>query len=149
MINDSLFRMLQLGHQGYCCSQILVALALETRSETNPALVRSMAGLCNGIGNNGEICGALSGAACLLALYAAKGSDEEQEDERLSLMIAELFEWFEENVAVNYGGPKCSDITGEAFPGKPDMSRCGNIVAETYGKSQEILVNNGFDPAQR
>ena len=145
-MEDLLFRMLQLSHQGYCCSQILIILALETQEKTNHDLVRSLAGLCNGIGHSGQICGALSGGACVLALYAGKGTEAEREDERFMLMNEELTEWFKEKGEI-YGSIQCDDITGVSTGKSPDLSRCGNIVAETYIKVAEILTANGFDMA--
>ena len=143
-MNDIAFRMLELNNKGYCCSQILMILALEEREETNPDLVRSMGGLCLGIGASEEVCGALSGGACLLALYAGKGNDEEQEDERFPLMVAELLEWFHATVGQDYGGVRCEDILGASVSQGPDLTRCGMIVAHTYEQVRNILSYHGF-----
>ncbi|ACV64159.1 C_GCAxxG_C_C family protein [Desulfofarcimen acetoxidans DSM 771] len=144
-MDDLLFRLLQLTHQGYCCSQILVILALETQEKNNADLVRSMAGLCNGIGSSGLTCGALSGGACVLALYAGKGADNERQDERFMLMTEELTEWFKEEIGQKYGGINCDQITGAGTGREPDLSRCGNIVADTYIKISQILAANDID----
>ena len=145
-MDDLLFRMFQLSHQGYCCSQILIILALEMQEKTNDDLVRSMAGLCNGVGHSGQICGSLSGGACVLALYAGKGAENEREGERLLLMNEELTERFKEKSEI-YGSIQCDEITGVSTGQSPDLSRCGNIVAETYMKVVEILTANDFDMA--
>ena len=60
-MNDTIFRMMRLKAQGFCCAQMLLVLALEAQGKTNADLVRSVGGLCFGINGNGEVCGALSG----------------------------------------------------------------------------------------
>ena len=144
MSNDIVKKMIPLSQKGYCCSQILFLLALESRGGTNPDLVRSMAGLCNGLGYSGEICGALTGAACLIAFFAGKGSDEEQENDRFILMVSELVEWFEQRIGSRYNGIKCDDILGEGGMQKPDLRICASIIADTYTVAKTILEENGY-----
>lgn len=138
-MGEVIFEMLTLKARGYCCAQIMLICALEAQGKTNADLVRSVGGLCFGI-NSGEVCGALSGGACLISLYAGKGADAETPDDRYLLMVAELGDWFND-AAGEYGGTRCDDIL-EKFP---DRSICGRIVADTYGKCMEILVSHGFD----
>ena len=137
---------IRLTSRGYCCSQVLLRLALEFQGRSNPELVRAAAGLCMGIAESGGTCGILSGAACVLALYAGKGSDEEKTDEKLFLMYSELTEWFEETVGKQHGGLTCTHILGEG-PRRPDPGVCGGILIDTYKKVLDILIENGFDPA--
>ncbi|HBL23846.1 MAG TPA: hypothetical protein DDZ40_06980 [Deltaproteobacteria bacterium] len=137
-------RMLVLKEEGYCCSQVLLILGLELLGRTNIDLVRSMAGLCHGTSRSGEVCGALSGAACLLSLYAAKGSDGEEADERLPQIFSELTSWFRRYVGTVYGGITCDAILAKC----PDKSACGFIVRWTYQQIMDILQLNGFDPAK-
>ncbi|MFH1058989.1 MAG: C-GCAxxG-C-C family protein [Pseudomonadota bacterium] len=136
-------RLLQLAGQGYHCSQIIILLGLEARGEDNPGLVRALAGLAYGCGGGRGACGALSGAACLIGLHAGKGAAEEQEDERLLMMLQELGDWFAQRL-----GPECPAVTCEAILGDdtPAAARrkCGSLVAETYAKAVEILAANGF-----
>jgi Putative redox-active protein (C_GCAxxG_C_C) len=145
-MDDLTIRVMQLAGQGYCCSQILSRLALEAQGRQNPDLVRALTGLCLGIGNSGGTCGVFSGAACLLALYAGKGSDEERADEKLPLMFAELTDWFAGTVGGTYGGVTCTDILGEGER-QPQPGRCGAILVNTYHQVLQILTENGFDPA--
>jgi len=144
-MDDTMFRMLQLAHKGYSCSQILMLFALEARGERNPALVRAAAGLAYGCGTGKGSCGVLTGGSCVLGLFAGKGSDEEQESEKLMLMLQELSDWFSEHVGGQYGGIECQAVVGEEGPAA-SRQRCGEILAETYAKVMEILVANGFDP---
>jgi C_GCAxxG_C_C family probable redox protein len=145
-MNDPTLEVVRFAGRGYCCSQILLLLALEAQELTNPPLVRAVGGLCMGIAGSGGACGILSGAACVLALYAGKGSDEEKADEKLPLMYAELTEWFEETVGKRYGGLTCTQILGEG-PRRPDPGVCGRILVDTQKKVSEILIENGLDPA--
>lgn len=146
-MDELLFEMVTLGSRGYCCSQILMILALKSRSAENPDLVRAMAGLCHGGGTCRGPCGVLTGAACVLALYAAKGADGEDESERLPLMLDTLNEWFAETAGNAYGGTACGDILGEADCRTPDPARCGQVLIDTCRKVWEILEENGFDLA--
>jgi hypothetical protein len=146
MIDDVMIRMLQLSQKGYGCSQILIRLFLDARGEDNPALVRSMAGLAYGCGARRATCGTLTGACCVLALYAGKGQDDETGSDRLMLMLEELSDWFDERIGARHGGIACETIVGEAGP-EAARQRCGAIVAETYTKVLEILSANGFDPS--
>jgi hypothetical protein len=143
-MDDTMIRMLQLAHKGYSCSQILILLALEARGEQNHALVRAAAGLAYGCGAGKGSCGVLSGGSCVLALFAGKGSDEEQESERFMVMLQELSDWFSERVGGQYGGIECQAIVGDEGPDAA-RQRCGAILAETYNKVINILISNGFD----
>ena len=142
-MDNTVFQMIKLNAKGYCCAQIILILALEARGKTNADLVRSVGGLCFGINRSGEVCGALSGGACLISLYAGKGADEEVPDSRYMTMVGELVEWFTRAADNEYGGTRCHEII-ERFP---DRSICSLIVADTYRKCMDILVSHGFDPA--
>jgi len=141
-MDDMIFQLIRLKAKGYCCAQMILILGLEAQAKTNADLVRSMGGLCFGINWSGEVCGALSGGACLISLYAGKGGDEEAPNDRYMTMLGELVDWFS-RAADEYGGTRCNEIL-ERFP---DRSVCGRIVAETYAKCVDILVGHGFDSA--
>jgi hypothetical protein len=142
-VNEIFLQLIRLRAKGFCCAQIVVILALEAQGRTNDDLVRSMAGLCFGLHRGDEVCGALSGGACLIALYAGKGNEGETPDDRYVTMMEEFVDWFRSVAAGQYGGTRCDEIL-EKFP---DRSICGRIVGETYEKCMEILVGHGFDPA--
>lgn len=143
-MDDIGFRMVRLAGQGYCCSQILILLDIENRNASNPDLVRAMSGLCLGGAESGGVCGVFSGAACLLALYAAKGAADETADDKLPLMYAELTEWFARTAGDWYGGISCTDIIGEGTR-RPSPDRCGRLLAAAYQQTVAILMQNGFD----
>jgi hypothetical protein len=140
---DELLRMLELAGQGFHCSQILLFLGLEAQGKTDPDLIRAMAGLAGGIGFCGDTCGALTGGACLIALYAGRGTPEEEDHPRLNLMINELVEWFSLEFSERYGGIHCREILAEDPANQ--LARCPGIVTGTYQKVQSLLVENGFD----
>lgn len=138
---DEAFRVFELSLQGFSCSQILVLMALEARGAEDPLLVRAMSGLLGGLGC-GKTCGTLSGACCVLGIYAGRGSVDEREGEELSIMLAELVEWFEAEYGARYGGIDCDDII-EKDPGLR-LSRCPPMVAETFKKVTEILAMHDY-----
>lgn len=143
---DEIFRMLELSGQGFHCSQILMSLGLEAQGKSNPDLIRAMAGLAGGVGFCGETCGALTGGACLIALYAGRGTPDEEDHPRLNLMISELVEWFAQEYTACYGGILCKEILGE--DPKNQLERCPDIVKRTYEAVKSLLVENGFDPSE-
>lgn len=140
---DELLRMLELSGQGFHCSQIMLFLGLESQGKTDPDLIRAMAGLAGGIGFCGDTCGALTGAACLVALFAGRGSPDEEEHPRLNLMISELVEWFTNEFSECYGGIQCRQILAE--DPRNQTVRCPAIVTRTYQKAKSLLMENGFD----
>ena len=143
-MDDVMMRMVELRQQGFFCSQILIILALDAQGKSNPDLVRAMKGLYGGMGNCGKICGTLTGGACLLALYAAKGTPEEQEDSRLNTMINELVGWFEQECRTRFKtGINCSEILEHDDNNR--KTRCPQIVLATFEKAREILAAHNID----
>jgi len=144
-MDDQQLHLLELTQKGYSCSQILLLLALELQGKENPDLLRAMSGLTRGTAAGEGTCGTLTGAACLLGLYAGKGEDDELEHERLPGMLEELWEWFEESFGSCFGGIRCREILAD---GALETVRCGPLVIETFRKVLEILAANGFDPLE-
>jgi C_GCAxxG_C_C family probable redox protein len=135
-------RMLELARQGFHCSEILVAMGLTRRGTENPDLIRAVSGLAGGIGFSGEVCGALTGGACLLALYSGRGASEEVEDPRMRMMIQDLMDWFSAKYGDVRGGIRCREITGDD-PANV-ASRCPRIVWAVYAKAKSLLEEHGF-----
>lgn len=140
---EDMDRMRELGQQGFFCSQILLIMGLEMQGKTNPDLVRAMHGLAGGLGFSGELCGALTGGASLLGLYAGKGTAEQAEDPRLMFMVEDLVKWFKEGYGEQFGGIRCEEIL--AGDSQNQVRRCPVIVAGVFQKVKELLVENGFD----
>lgn len=142
-MNDYDLDILSLARQGYCCSQIILHLALDLQEQENPGLIRAISGLCNGYYSSKGVCGALTGAVCLLAYYGGKGKRDEEMHAALPLMQSELALWFEDLATSRHGGINCSDIVAD---NGPNVAICGNLVGECYGRAMAILVAHGFDP---
>jgi hypothetical protein len=137
-------RMIQLAENRYNCSQIMMILALEQEDQANPDLVRAMSGLGDGCGFFQETCGIMTGAASILAWYAGKGADDEEESEKLLPMLEDLGDWFQQEIAAKYTGTRCKEIVGDRV-GTPDGKQiCGTIIFQTFGKGNEILASNEF-----
>jgi hypothetical protein len=142
-MTEETIRMIQLAQQGFHCSQILLTMGLDAQGKTDPDLIRAMSGLAGGLGFSGDTCGALTGGACLLGLYAGKGAVEEEEDPRLNLMIGELVEWFSAEYGQLYGGIHCESILGDDPRNR--SARCPTLVLGTYEKVKTLLLENGLD----
>lgn len=140
---DDLDRLMDLRKQGFYCSQILILQGLEMTGKSNPDLVRAMHGLAGGLGFTGELCGALTGGAALLGLYAGKGTPEQQEDPHLIFMVEDLVKWFQTEYAGQFGGMRCAEIL--AGDSQNQARRCPLLVAGVLQKVKELLVENGFD----
>jgi hypothetical protein len=136
-------RMLELRKQGFYCSQILMIMALDLQGRDNPALVRSMEALAGGLGFTGETCGTLTAAAAVLGLYAGRGREAEDDDPTLVFMIEDLVKWFKEGYGQEYGGIACREIL--ATDPNSQLTRCPGMIAGTFQKIKELLVENGFD----
>lgn len=142
-MTDEMIRMLQLAQQGFQCSQVLLLMGLEAQGKDNVDLVRVMSALAGGLGFSGDICGTLTGGACLLGLYAGRGRADEEEDPRLNIMIGELVEWFTTEHGRKYGGIRCETILGD--DPRSRTTRCPSMILGTYQKVKDLLVQNGFD----
>jgi len=145
-MDETAYRILQLSMAGYCCTQIMLIMALEEEEKENPDLVRAVNGLCNGIGNDQKTCGVLIGGIGILGLYAGKGTLREYSKDGYSAMIREFMEWFEDD----FGSTDCIDLIGVTKFTDPDsdqsyMVKCGDLLTKSYLKIQEILLENGYE----
>lgn len=144
MTNDVLMDILPLAARGYCCSQIMGLLALAAQGREDADLVRALGGLCHGVAESGGACGIMTGGACVLSMYVGRGKDSETPHERAALVLSSFADWFTERATSQYGGNTCAAILGEGVT-KPDMSRCGSLLAEAWTMLVGILAENGLD----
>lgn len=142
-MDNEMLRMIQLAQQGFYCSQILLFMGLEAQGKADADLIRAMGGLAGGLGFSGDLCGVVTGGACLLGLYAGKGAPAEEEDPRLIVMVHQLVEWFHEEHGQAYGGSSCEAILGDDLASR--TTRCPGLVLTTYKKVKALLIENGFD----
>lgn len=129
---DDLVRLHELCQSGLCCSQAIMQLALESRGENNPDLIRALGGLCAGMGK-GLLCGAFSGAACMLSYFDSKAAMTE--------MIPQLADWFEETYGEN--GMSCADILKGDMRNR--MRICPSLIEHVYREARELLEEYGYD----
>ena len=144
-MNPTLLEILPLAHQGYCCSQILVLLALRAQGRENPELVRAAMGLCHGMGGCGGECGILTGGCLVIGLYTGRGRDDETPYEQADAVVSDFVDWFTERVSQTCSGTTCAAILGD---GKPDPTRCGGLMADAWNFILELLVSYGIDPSE-
>ncbi|AFA49468.1 DVU_1555 family C-GCAxxG-C-C protein [Acetobacterium woodii] len=138
------FELYRLVSDGFCCSQIMLKLALDIEETENEDLIRVMNGLCNGIGGNQKTCGVLTGGIGVIGLYAGKGKPREWTKNNFGTMIKTYMNWFEER----FERTDCVDLIGvyqftdennQVYPVK-----CGDILLESFQKVVEILQENGY-----
>jgi len=135
-LNDLVFEILTLKQGGYCCSQIIMKLALRQLGQENPELVRAMAGLCLGAGSPEGDCGILTGAASALSLSLGTA---ELTDPRLPSLLSELADWFTARAQGAYGGTSCAAILETS----PNMRACMDLMAATTEKLRALLAGSG------
>lgn len=130
----------ELMGQKFHCSQILMMTGMEYLEKDDPDLIRAMTGLAGGLAGCGRNCGALTGGAAMLGLFAGRGAPDEEENPELFQMVSEYLAWFEER----FGTPDCDTIL------KGDKSNiprtCPGLIEEACEKATEILRDYGYLP---
>lgn len=116
-----------------CCTQAIVHMGMDALGVKDDVLLQGLSGLCGGM-HAGYNCGALAGAAILLAMFDKKNA--------AAYMIPALCEWFEETYGEPYGGINCRDITQNDPLIK--AQRCRNLIVDTYLKAKELLEEFGY-----
>lgn len=116
--------------EGTCCAVALVETALRRTGSSDPVLLQAMGGLCSGV-HGGLLCGALTGAACMLNVLDQNAN---------ARMVPELTEWFLAAIGDEYGGVNCDDI----LAGDPaNQARCPAIIEATYRQAMLLLRQQG------
>ena len=131
-------RLLELGLQGFECSQIMMMIALELEEKENPDLIRAVSGLTGGMGHGGGTCGALTGGCGVLGLFTVKGDPEEMEDNRCHEIIRAYTTWFREQYTPQYGGTDCAQVIGGDF--SKCLTVCASILEACCGKLLDLLT---------
>ena len=132
-MEDDVKRLHQLLLEGKCCSSAIVQLALENKGEENNQLVQAISGLCHGV-HSMLICGALTGAACMMNLLDPENANNK--------MIPELVEWFKATYGRKYGGIDCANIVGD-IPVNSKV-RCPPLIEATYLEAKRIWSSYGY-----
>jgi len=87
----------------------------------------------------------LTAGAAALGLYAGRGRASDDEDPNLLFMVEDLVRWFTDGYGEAYGGIRCREILGDAPSNQ--ATRCPAMIAGTFQKVKDLLVENGFDLA--
>ena len=91
------------------CSQCTILAIQNVFDMRNDDVFKAASGLCGGIGQMHDVCGALTGAALMLGLKYGRGREEIENQEKLMdslLPVAKLYKWFEKE----YGGVTCRQV---------------------------------------
>lgn len=131
---------LSLSQKGYCCSQVLALLILGAQGKENADLVRSLSGLCHGIGQSGDACGILTGGCCVLAYLVGRKTEDDSALPGAQLVLEEFVDWFNETATEKWGSNRCTDILGEESPDGPDKSHCRELLARSWVRLLGILT---------
>ena len=160
-MNETQIMILELGSKGYTCAQILIIGALRLmgkEGEESESLVRAMSALSQGIGNSGQMCGALAGGLCLLSMYTAKGNDYEQAMREEALLMEALLGWFNQEMCVacdnscdailGLKGSNCDSNSASAGSQIRTMNQesCGSLLSRVWDKCLHLLQEYGIDP---
>jgi len=136
-------RVMRLSSEGLSCSQILMTMALEDRGCSSPELIQAMDGLAMGCGMGQASCGVLTGAACVLGLYAGADGPNRGPSPDLKPMLAQLHQWFVVAAEMPRGELSCQAVMGTE-PSPMSMYKCAELVAKAYVKTTELLAAYGL-----
>ena len=127
-MTDIGFRVVELGLQGRCCTQIMVRLALEERGEENEQMAEAVGALCfghfSGIG-----CGALSGERSPCGSLPAS-----------PWMGSSWRSW--STGSATGTGRRTATRSSPAIPGA--VHEVPGIVAETYARARALVEDRGL-----
>ena len=147
-MNPLVLEILPLVRQGYCCSQLLLLLLLQSVGRENPELVRAMHALCHGIGGSEGPCGLLTGGACVLGCVAGRGAEHESAHPAFVPLAYDYQQWFAGRTE-HYGGTACFQVmqglsaeTGVSPPDAgnlPNPALCSDLFAECWEKIRALL----------
>ena len=126
-------RIAQLLQDGKGCAQVQVQVGLQWRGESNEQLVQAVSGLCGGM-QKGLACGALAGAACMLALF-----DEAVAKQR---MVPALVDWFAQTYGDSNGSIDCLTILEGDRANR--FERCPQLIEDVCMQARDILEDNDF-----
>lgn len=145
-MDDLQFKIFQLASDDYCCTQMILKMALDQEDKENIDLLKAANAFCGGVAFTGGICGVITGAVSVFGLYAGKGRADEYCSDNLETMSKHFINWFE----IKYGSKNCRDIINSDFLEAESCERnyptkCGTIVEKGFIKIWDILEENGYE----
>lgn len=129
-----------LSEKGYCCSQILALLILSAQGKENEDLVRSLSGLCHGIGQSGSTCGILTGGCCVISYLVGPNTEYDPGMVPARIILEEYVDWFNDTSAERWGSSLCSDIIDEDNPAGPNKKHCRELLTSAWIRLLGILT---------
>lgn len=123
--------------RGLQCSQIIVDIGLRHLGMRSECLIKGTAGLVGAMGLQDATCGALTGAASLIAFAAI-----DRLGQGIYLLIEELESRFSELIS-EYPGNTCGAIL-EHDPTKVPTEVCPPIIAGALQIALELLEESGI-----
>lgn len=138
-----------LSDKGYCCSQILALLILGAQDKENSDLVRSLGGLCHGIGQSGDACGILTGGCCVISYLMGSDGHEDAALPEAKIVQEEYVDWFNSLCQQKWGSIHCSVMINEDDPKGPDKSYCRVLLADAWTRLLGILTLHNIAYAAR
>ena len=147
-MDDLAFEIFKLSAAGFCCTQIMLKLALNEEETQNDDLIRAAHGLCKGIAGTQKTCGVISGGIGIFGLYAGKGSEQDYSKENFSRMMEQYCQWFESE----FESTECEDLIGLTKFEDGDQRyqvKCGEILVKSYMKVCEILSEYNYEYGNR
>ena len=142
-MTETMDRIIDLAAQGYCCSQLLLQLALDLHGGDNPDLIRANGALCRGHGSSEGVCGLLQGGNLVLGLYLA-GPPNNWSHEYFATALTEFNEWFAQQNETR-SGITCAAIQGGPSTSPADFGRCRYLLTMVWNKLYELLTASGLD----
>ena len=85
-----------------------------------------------------------TGGTCVLALYAARGSADEQPLDSYPLLVSQFMDWLRANAA-DWGGTLCDEIVSVHGGQRPEV--CGAILLRARETILGLLAGQGIDPS--
>lgn len=125
------------AQRGLQCSQIIVDIGLRHLGMRSECLIKGTAGLVGAMGLQEATCGALTGAASLIAFAAI-----DRLGHGIYLLIEELEDRFAELIS-DYPGNTCSAIL-EHDPSKVPTQVCPPIIAGALQIALDVLADSGI-----
>lgn len=130
--------------KGFNCSQSIVLTVQELLDMKDELVLKAATGFGGGVGNMGDMCGALSGGVMAIGLrYGRSRLEQKEEKERTYLYCAEWMRRF----TGHFGSGRCRDILKvdlrdpekrKAYWNVPEnRDRC---AAQTVGAAARILM---------
>ena len=119
-----------------CSEAILYTIHRILASPLPVEIIRLASGFAGGIGDSGDVCGALTGGVMALGLAFGR-SEAGASCPKLLPATRELLAWFNQA----FGSNCCAELTKtKGTFGEKKSNRCGTMTGETAAKTMELIL---------